>query len=202
MNTLLKKSILPIIVIALLAFLALQLNNKPVAPDVTFNTIDGKQISMDSLKNKVVLVNFWATDCPGCIKEMPDLINTYKQYQPKGFEVIAVAMPYDEISQVLNYTKSQALPFPVTHDSKSEIINKFGKVSLTPTAFIYDKQGRLLQHTSCSSLQGPGHSILQRIALCSSTLRRSGWRRRSDSVPCSSLPRRPAFVPHDDGGDR
>jgi len=147
MNTLLKKSILPIIVIALIVFLALQLNNKPVAPDVTFSTIDGKEIPMDSLKNKVVLVNFWATDCPGCIKEMPELINTYKEYQPKGFEVIAVAMPYDQISQVLNYTQSQALPFPVTHDSKSEIINKFGKVSLTPTAFIYDKQGRLLQHT-------------------------------------------------------
>jgi len=147
MNSLLKKSILPIIVIALLAFLALQLNNKPVAPNVIFSTIDGKQISMDSLKNKVVLVNFWATDCPGCIKEMPELINTYNQYHPKGFEIIAVAMPYDQISQVLNYSKSQALPFPVTHDSKAEIINRFGKVSLTPTAFIYDKQGRLLQHT-------------------------------------------------------
>ena len=147
MNNLLKKSILPIIVIALLVFLALQLSNKPTAPDVQFNTIDGKQISMASLKNKVVLVNFWATDCPGCIKEMPQLINTYKQYHQKGFEIIAVAMPYDQITQILNYSKSQALPFPVTHDSSAEIIEKFGKVNLTPTAFIYDKQGRLLQHT-------------------------------------------------------
>lgn len=147
MNNLLKKSVLPIIVIALLAFLALQLSNKPTAPDVQFNTIDGKQISMASLKNKVVLVNFWATDCPGCIKEMPQLINTYKQYHQKGFEIIAVAMPYDQITQILNYSKSQALPFPVTHDSSAEITGKFGKVSLTPTAFIYDKQGRLLQHT-------------------------------------------------------
>lgn len=147
MNNLLRKSLLPVIIIALLGFLALQLNNKPVAPDLTFSTIDGKQIPMSSLKNKVVLVNFWATDCPGCIKEMPQLINTYKQYHQKGFEIIAVAMPYDQISQVLNYTKSQALPFPVTHDSNAEIINSFGKVSLTPTAFIYDKQGHLLQHT-------------------------------------------------------
>jgi len=147
MNSLLKKSLLPAIIIALLAFLGLQLNQKPAAPDVTFNTIDGKQISMGSLKDKVVLVNFWATDCPGCIKEMPQLIDTYKQYHPKGFEIIAVAMPYDPISQVLNYSKAQALPFPVTHDSKSEIISSFGKVSLTPTAFIYDKQGHLLQHT-------------------------------------------------------
>ena len=147
MNNLLKKSALPIIVIAILAFLALQLSNKPTAPDVQFNTIDGKQISMASLKNQVVLVNFWATDCPGCIKEMPQLISTYKQYHQKGFEIIAVAMPYDQITQILNYSKSQALPFPVTHDSSAEIIEKFGKVNLTPTAFIYDKQGRLLQHT-------------------------------------------------------
>ena len=147
MNNLLKKSLLPVIVIALIAFVALQLNNKPVAPDVTFTTIDGRQISMQSLQNKVVLVNFWATDCPGCIKEMPDLINTYKEYNQKGFEVIAVAMPYDQISQVLNYSKSQGIPFPVTYDDNAEITSKFGKVNLTPTAFIYNKQGQLLQKT-------------------------------------------------------
>jgi len=147
MNRLLKKSLLPIIVVALIGFVALQLNNKPTAPDIIFTTIDGKQISMQSLKNKVVLVNFWATDCPGCIKEMPELINTYNQYNKKGFEIIAVAMPYDPISQVINYTKSQALPFPVTHDNSAETITKFGNVSLTPTAFIYNKQGQLLQKT-------------------------------------------------------
>lgn len=147
MNSLLKKSLLPVIVVALIAFVALQLNNKPTAPEITFTTIDGNQISMASLQNKVVLVNFWATDCPGCIKEMPDLINTYKEYHQKGFEVIAVAMPYDPISQVFNYSKSQALPFPVTHDSNAEITTKFGKVNLTPTAFIYNKQGQLLQKT-------------------------------------------------------
>lgn len=147
MNISFKKFLLPIVIIALLVFLGLQLNDKPTAPDVTFTTINGKQISMGSLKNKVVLINFWATDCPGCIKEMPQLINTYNQYHEKGFEVIAVAMPYDQITQILNYSKSQALPFPVTHDSTAAITNQFGKVNLTPTAFIYNKQGHLLQRT-------------------------------------------------------
>lgn len=147
MNSLLKKSLLPVIVVALIAFVALQLNNKPTAPEITFTTIDGKQISMASLQNKVVLINFWATDCPGCIKEMPELINTYNEYRQQGFEIIAVAMPYDPISQVINYSKSQALPFPVTHDNNAEIVAKFGQVSLTPTAFIYNKQGQLLQKT-------------------------------------------------------
>ncbi|WP_036300329.1 peroxiredoxin family protein [Methylotenera sp. L2L1] len=147
MNQLLKKSLLPIIIIALLVLLGLQLTKKPQAPDVTFNTIDGKQISMASLKDKVVIVNFWATDCPGCIKEMPELIKTYHTYQAKGLEVIAVAMPHDEISQIKNYSKAQNLPFPVMHDQRAEITELFGKVRLTPTAFIYNKQGDLLQRT-------------------------------------------------------
>ena len=67
MNQLLKKSLLPIVIIVLLALLGLQLTKKPQAPDVTFSTLDGRQISMASLKDKVVIVNFWATDCPGCI---------------------------------------------------------------------------------------------------------------------------------------
>lgn len=147
MKQLLKKSLLPIIIIALLALLGLQLTKKPQAPDVTFNTIDGKQISMASLKDKVVIVNFWATDCPGCIKEMPELIKTYNTYQSKGLEIIAVAMPHDEISQIKNYSQAQHLPFPVTHDQSAALTELFGKVRLTPTAFIYNKQGDLLQRT-------------------------------------------------------
>ncbi|MDP3210914.1 MAG: thioredoxin [Methylotenera sp.] len=147
MNQLLKKSLLPIVIIALLALLGLQLTKKPQAPDVTFSTLDGRQISMASLKDKVVIVNFWATDCPGCIKEMPDLIKTYHTYQPKGLEIIAIAMPHDEISQIKNYSKAQNLPFPVMYDQQAEMTELFGKVRLTPTAFIYNKQGDLLQRT-------------------------------------------------------
>jgi peroxiredoxin len=147
MNFTVKKSLLPIIILALLGFLLFQLNNKPVAPNVTFTTIEGKKISMAELKGKVVLVNFWATDCPGCIKEMPDLIKTYNTYREKGFELIAVAMPYDPPAQVLNYTKQKALPFPVMHDGLAEITQAFGGVNLTPTTFIFNKQGQRLQRT-------------------------------------------------------
>jgi len=147
MNNLLKISLLPIVIITLLAFLGFQLSNKSAAPDVTFTTIDGKKIAMADLKGKVVLVNFWATDCPGCVKEMPALVNTYKQYSKKGFEIIAVAMPYDPPAQVLNYTKQKALPFPVMHDGLSEVTEKFGGINLTPTTYIFDKQGHLLRRT-------------------------------------------------------
>jgi len=142
-----KKILLPLVVICLLIFLFYKLNDKPAAPNVTFTTIEGKKISMADLKGKVVLVNFWATDCPGCIKEMPDLVNAYKKYHEKGFELIAVAMPYDPPAQVLNYTSQKKLPFPVMHDGLAEMVNAFGGVNLTPTTFIYNKQGERLQRT-------------------------------------------------------
>jgi peroxiredoxin len=147
MNNLLKKSLLPIIIFSLLALLGWQLSNKPAAPEATFVTLDGKPIAMASLKGKVVIVNFWATDCPGCIKEMPELIRIYNQYHKKGLEIIAVAMHYDQATQVSNYSNAQSLPFPVMHDSTAEVSDKFGSVNLTPTAFIYNKQGHLLQRT-------------------------------------------------------
>jgi thiol-disulfide isomerase/thioredoxin len=140
-----KKWIMPIVALALFAGLAIAVLQKPKAPEVTFTTLDGKKISMNSLRGKTVLVNFWATDCPGCVKEIPALVETYKRYKDKNFEVIAVAMPYDPPAQVLNYTKEKALPFAVMHDGFGEMVAAFGKVDLVPTSYVYDPQGRRLQ---------------------------------------------------------
>ena len=139
------KLIIPLVILGLLAILFFSLSKKAQAPDVTFTTIEGKTIKMSALAGKVVLVNFWATDCPGCIAEMPHLIKTYKQYHPQGFEVIAVAMFYDPPDHVLNYAQKNALPFPVMHDGFGEIARHFGDVRLTPTSFIMDKRGRIIQ---------------------------------------------------------
>jgi thiol-disulfide isomerase/thioredoxin len=146
-NAALKKFILPIGILALLGILFLTLNNKPTAPDVTFTTIEGKKIAMTDLKGKMVLVNFWATDCPGCIKEMPALVEAYKKYQAQGLEIIAVAMPYDPPAQVANYMRVKNLPFPVMHDGFSEMTEKFGGVSLVPTSYIFNKNGERIQRT-------------------------------------------------------
>lgn len=142
----LRKWLIPLALLALLAFLAVSLTQKPKAPDVTFTTLQGKNIELSSLQGKVVLVNFWATDCPGCIAEMPDLIETYQRYRDRGFEIVAVAMAYDPPSRVLNYATSKNLPFPVMHDGFGEIAASFNDVSLTPTAFIIDQQGNIISH--------------------------------------------------------
>jgi peroxiredoxin len=141
------KTFIPLVVIALLALLFMNLHDKKQAPNVTFTTIEGKKISMASLKGQVVLINFWATDCPGCIAEMPKLISTYNEYHAKGLELIAVAMPDDPPSQVLNYTQKNKLPFPVMHDGYGEISSAFEDVRLTPTTFMIDQQGHIMGKT-------------------------------------------------------
>ena len=117
----------------------------PTAPDVAFTTIEGKTFSMQDLRGKVVLVKFWATSCVTCVKQMPDTIQTYKDYSPKGYEAIAVAMSYDPPNYVLNYAETRQLPFPVALDVKGDLARAFGDVKLTPTAFLIDKQGHILK---------------------------------------------------------
>jgi len=147
MTAQLKKLFLLLAIVCMLAAFAFSLLTKPAAPNIMFTTIQGKKLSMDSLKGKVVLVSFWATDCISCNEEMPELINTYNLYKPKGFEVVAVAMPYDPPAQVLNYATQKNLPFPVMQDGFSEVSQAFGDISATPTAFLFDKQGKRIERT-------------------------------------------------------
>ena len=140
-----KKLFLPFAILLTVIFLGLYLKSASTAPNVTFTTLTGQKINMVDLKGKVVLVNFWATDCKSCVKEMPELVKIYNTYKEKGFEVISVAMPYDPPAQVFNYVTQKALPFPVMHDGFAEMTKAFGDVSVTPTAFIFDKQGKRLK---------------------------------------------------------
>jgi len=138
-----KKLFLPIMLVALVAAIVVWGQDNQ-APDVTFTLTDGEKVAMSALQGKVVLVNFWATDCKSCVNEMPELINTYDQYKDKGFELIAVAMPYDPPAQLSNFIAQKKLPFPVMHDGFSEMTQKFGNVMVTPTAMLFDKSGKRL----------------------------------------------------------
>ena len=127
--------------VAVLLFLSLQTTS---IKNLNLTTISGEKITSQQLLGKITLINFWATDCPGCINEMPGLIETYNQYKDQGLEVIAVAMHYDPPSRVISFTKNNNLPFPVVLDTNKEIISKFNNVKLTPTTIILDKNGYVI----------------------------------------------------------
>ncbi len=133
-----------VLVVAGALFYALM--EKPSAPASTFTTLEGKQITLQELRGQIVLVNFWATSCPGCIKKMPDMIETYNQYKGRGFEVIAVAMSYDPPNYVASFVETRQLPFPVALDVNGEHARAFGNVQVTPTTFVIGKDGSILEH--------------------------------------------------------
>ena len=134
-------SVLLISFVAVLLFLSLQTTS---IKNLDLTTISGEKITSQQLLGKITLINFWATDCPGCINEMPGLIQTYNQYKDQGLEVIAVAMYYDPPSRVISFTKNNNLPFPVVLDPNKEIISKFNNVKLTPTSIVLDKNGNVI----------------------------------------------------------
>ncbi|MFZ5557718.1 MAG: TlpA disulfide reductase family protein [Pseudomonadota bacterium] len=121
--------------------------SKPATPSVAFTTLTGQRINLADLRGKIVLVNFWATSCGICMAEMPDLVAAYRQYRERGFEVIAVAMPYDDPRQVREYAAKQGLPFPVVFDQDGGLAHEFGQVGATPTTFLIDRSGKRVSKT-------------------------------------------------------
>ncbi|WP_066261936.1 TlpA family protein disulfide reductase [Hydrogenophaga flava] len=115
------------------------------APASSFVLLDGTTTTTADLKGKVTLVNFWATTCVTCVKEMPSLVSTHQKYKDKGYETIAVAMSYDQPAWVANYAQSRQLPFKVALDNTGELAKNWGDVKLTPTTYLVDKQGRIVK---------------------------------------------------------
>lgn len=115
------------------------------APEVAYTLLDGQKGTLEQLRGKVVLVNFWATSCVTCVKEMPQLVATHRKYAARGYETLAVAMSYDQPQYVANFAASRQLPFRVVVDDKGSIAKSFGDVRLTPTTFLIDKRGRVVK---------------------------------------------------------
>ena len=136
-------SMLAVLAIAAAGYFYFSANE--AAPEVTFTNLNGEKITSQSLRGKVVMVNFWATSCVACINEMPQMVETYNKYKDNGLELMAVAMRYDPPNYVLNYARTRQLPFQVALDIRGELAKSFGDVKLTPTTFVIDKKGNIIK---------------------------------------------------------
>ena len=143
--TVLRTAILILIVLGAFAFALYTgaLTSTP-APGIIFTSLKGEKIATSDLRGRVVLVNFWATDCATCVKEMPDMVRTYNKYHGQGLDFIGVAMKHDPPNYVIRYTEKHALPFTVALDPMGEAAKAFGDVKLTPTTFLIDKRGNIV----------------------------------------------------------
>jgi thiol-disulfide isomerase/thioredoxin len=103
--------------------------------------LDGKTYSLDGLRGKVVLLNFWATWCPPCRREMPDLEKLYQTLGPQGFIVLAVSD--EERGTVEKFLEGKGYTFPILLDAGREVNTAF-QVQGIPQSFVFDRQGKLV----------------------------------------------------------
>lgn len=114
------------------------------APDVSLETLDGRTVSMQELHGRPVLLTFWATTCPSCIREMPHLVELHERYNARGLEVIGIAMSYDRADHVKEVVNTRALPYTIAIDTGDHAARAFGQIRLTPTSFLISPEGRIV----------------------------------------------------------
>jgi len=112
------------------------------APDFVAVTLEGKKISLDSLKGKLVLLNFWATWCPPCRLEMPSMEKIYKEFKGEGLEV--VAMNFMEGPKPIDlFLKENDFTFTILMDRPGKIAESYG-VRALPITFLIGRRGNVL----------------------------------------------------------
>lgn len=138
--------ILAALAIAVLAAAAyMTLGRTETVPDATFTLMSGQKLSTADLRGKVYLVHFWATSCATCIKEMPQMIQTYNRFRGEHFDFVAVAMSYDPPLYARNYAETHHLPFRIVMDTDGSLAQQFHNVQLTPTTYLVDGKGKVLK---------------------------------------------------------
>ncbi len=115
------------------------------ASDFDLKTSDGTPVQLSKLKGKVVLLNFWATWCGPCRREIPDFLEVYNEYREKGFEIVGVSLDEEGWSVINPFVKQYKITYPiVVGDGK--LVRAYGGFEFIPTTFLIDKKGTIV-HT-------------------------------------------------------
>ena len=119
------------------------LSPSQMASDFTLLDMDEESYTLSSYRGKVVMINFWATWCPPCRREMPSLERLYSKLKDQGFMVIAVNQ-FEDPDLVFEFTGRLSLEptFPILFDRDSRVAEQFGVKGL-PTTYLLDKEGRI-----------------------------------------------------------
>jgi len=117
------------------------------APNFSLQSRDGQQVSLASLKGKVVMVNFWATWCVPCRQEMPHLEALYEKYNSLGFELLAVNVEKNNAEGARKWLEETPVTFPVLFDPNNEV-TKLYKVQTMPSTVLVARDGtmRFIHH--------------------------------------------------------
>lgn len=111
------------------------------APEFTLQTLEGDPVSLSELRGQQVLINFWATWCPPCRREMPAMERAYKRHQDAGFVVLAVNVQESE-ETIRPFVEEMGVTFPIVLDESGVVMRQY-KVTALPSSFFVDRRGAI-----------------------------------------------------------
>ncbi|MGA3349839.1 MAG: TlpA disulfide reductase family protein [Candidatus Sulfotelmatobacter sp.] len=130
--------------------------------DFTLTDLQGKAWHLKDLRGQIVLVNFWATWCPPCRKEMPDLQSLYAQFKNQG--VVVLSIPDEESAKVSPFVAERDITYPVLLDPGRKVNEEF-KVEGIPKSFVYDRDGKLVAQSIDMRTKGQFLQMLAQAGL-------------------------------------
>jgi peroxiredoxin len=130
--------------------------------DFTLTDLQGKSWHLQDLHGKVVLLNFWATWCPPCRKEMPDLQALYDKYKDQGFVVLAISD--EDSAKVAPFIAEKKIGYPVMLDPGGKVHELF-EVEGIPKSFVYDREGKMVAQSIDMRTRGQFQEMLAAAGL-------------------------------------
>lgn len=119
--------------------------NPVPAPDLALETMDGRTINLADQKGKVVLVNFWATWCGPCRREIPDLVDLYSEMKSDGLEIVGIAVDQEGAEVVRPFVEEQSINYPIVLDPDQSTESHFDAMYGLPTTYVVNPQGQIVR---------------------------------------------------------
>ena len=117
-------------------------NSTNIAPDFTLQNLDGDKVSLSDYKGKKVFLNFWATWCPPCKAEMPDMQEVYEETKNNDIVILAVNIG-DSQKDVKQFIDERGFEFPVLLDLDQQVAKVYD-ITAIPTSYFIDKNGAII----------------------------------------------------------
>lgn len=131
--------------LSLLAVLLLSLSTvSTAANNFVLKDMAGKKHTLSEYKGKWVIVNYWATWCPPCLEEVPDLVALYDSRKNKDLVILGVAFDYQSAKEVTDYVNDMLISYPIVLGD-DEVMKQIGFSDVLPTSYIYNPRGQLIK---------------------------------------------------------
>jgi len=110
------------------------------APDFTLPDLEGNSLTLSDFRGKVIILNFWATWCPPCRKEIPDFVELYEKYKDEGLLIIGVNLDKGDSRAVKQFSKNYKINYPIVLGNVN-VTQDYGGIRGIPTTFVIDRKG-------------------------------------------------------------